>query len=297
MKTILLPALLLTTALPAMTAEPTPLTDATIVRAANVAADRDATWAAWTRADELKKWFGRDALVDPTLGGPYEIYFLIDEPFGQRGGEGNKVQAVLPGRMLAFTWNAPPSFGPLRDVRTHVVLEFADHHSGGTTVTLTHYGWPAGDDWAKVREYFEGAWTRVMAKLEKHLGVATGANPANDRKIDYVEFVVPDIAKAKAFYSAVFGWRFTDYGPDYCDFRDGRITGGFAKGELPAARGALVVTYASDLEATEERITGAGGAVISRHDFPGGRRLHFKDTNGLELAAWTDRKSDGSRIE
>ncbi|HEY5551947.1 MAG TPA: SRPBCC domain-containing protein [Opitutaceae bacterium] len=280
-----------------MTAETNPFTDEKIVRTANVAADRDTAWAAWTRADELKKWFGKDALVDPVPGGPYEIYFLMDSPAGSRGGEGNKVQAVLPGRMLAFTWNAPPQFGPLREVRTHVVLEFTDHHSGGTTVTLTHYGWRAGEDWAKVREYFERAWTSVMANLEKHLDTAAGANPANDRKIDYVEFVVPDIAKAKAFYSAVFGWQFTDYGPDYCDFRDGRITGGFARGELPAARGALVVTYASNLEATEARITAAGGTIIARHDFPGGRRLHFTDTNGLELAVWTDRKPDGSRIE
>ena len=37
----------------------------------------------------------------------------------------------------------------------------------------------------------------------------------HDRRIDYVEFNVADIAAAKAFYGSAFGWRFTDYGPNY----------------------------------------------------------------------------------
>ena len=49
----------------------------------------------------------------------------------------------------------------------------------------------------------------------------------HDRRIDYVEFNVADIAAAKAFYGSAFGWRFTDYGPNYCEFDDGRLKGGF----------------------------------------------------------------------
>jgi predicted enzyme related to lactoylglutathione lyase/uncharacterized protein YndB with AHSA1/START domain len=280
-----------------MGADSDAFTDAKIVRNANVAAGRDATWAAWTRTDELKKWFGRDSLVEIVPGGSYEIYFLMDNPPGLRGGEGNKVQAVLPGRMLAFTWNAPPLFGPLRDIRTHVVLEFADRTGGGTVVTLTHYGWREGEDWAKVREYFERAWTSVMANLEAHLGAATAAAPANDRKIDYVEFAVANIGKAKSFHSAVSGWKFTDYGPDYCAFEDGRINGGFYHGDKPSSANPLVVLYGNDLEATEARIVTAGGEIVARHDFPGGRRFHFKDTNGIEWSVWSDRRADGTKIE
>jgi len=285
--------------IPPSMANPTnTLTEDKVVRTASVGADRDATWAAWTQADELKKWFGRDALVELHPGGAYEIYFLMDQPSGLRGGEGNKIQALLPNRMLAFTWNAPPSFGPMREVRTHVVLEFADHDSGGTTVTLTHYGWPAGEDWVKVREYFEKAWATVMANLEKHLGTAVGANPANDRKIDYVEFGAVDLAKAKAFYSSVFGWKFTDYGPDYTSFSDGRLSGGFHKNDQPSSVNPLIILYAFDLEATEARIVAAGGTINPEWQvFPGGRRFHFKDPNGNELAVWTDRTPDGTKIE
>ena len=45
--------------------------------------------------------------------------------------------------------------------------------------------------------------------------------PTRDYTIDYSEFAVADIARAKAFYGDAFGWSFTDYGPSYCEFDDG----------------------------------------------------------------------------
>lgn len=123
------------------------------------------------------------------------------------------------------------------------------------------------------------------------------AMPSSDLKIDYVEFVAGDLKKAQAFYGAVFGWKFNDWGADYTDCHDGRLTGGFVRGETPAPRSALVVIYAADLEAAEARITTAGGKVTARLDFPGGRRFHFKDPNGLELGVWSDRRADGTKIE
>ena len=44
-----------------------------------------------------------------------------------------------------------------------------------------------------------------------------------NRRIDYVEFAATNIEATKRFYTAVFGWEFTDYGPDYTSFRDGRL--------------------------------------------------------------------------
>ena len=69
----------------------------------------------------------------------------------------------------------------------------------------------------------------------------------NDRRIDYIEFLSTDLAATKKFYSAVLGWEFTDYGPTYTSFMDGRLTGGFAVAEEVSAGGPLVVLYASDL--------------------------------------------------
>ena len=110
-----------------------------------------------------------------------------------------------------------------------------------------------------------------------------------DRQIDNIEFNVADIARSKAFYAAVFDWSFVDYGPTYTEFSDGRMTGGFTTGEPVRPGGPLVILYAQDLGTTELRLK-AAGAKISREvfSFPGGRRFHFIDPDGYELAVWSD---------
>ena len=115
------------------------------------------------------------------------------------------------------------------------------------------------------------------------------ANQANDRRVDYVEFPATDVARAKEFYGKVFGWKFTDYGPDYTSFEDGRLAGGFAKRERATAGGALVVIYAAALEAVEAAVKAAGGRIVQEtFSFPGGRRFHFADPCGNELAVWSE---------
>lgn len=108
-----------------------------------------------------------------------------------------------------------------------------------------------------------------------------------DRQIDNIEFNVSDIARSKAFYGGAFGWTFVDYGPTYTEFSDGRLTGGFTTGEPVRPGGPLVILYADDLDATQHRLKDLG-AVITREtfSFPGGRRFHFTDPDGYELAVW-----------
>jgi predicted enzyme related to lactoylglutathione lyase len=112
----------------------------------------------------------------------------------------------------------------------------------------------------------------------------------NEGRIDYVEFPTTGIEAAKAFYSEVFGWTFEDYGEDYTSFHDGRLAGGFFASNGPKGGRPLVVIYASDLEAMISRVTAAGGAIVKEtFSFPGGRRFHFADPSGNELAVWSDR--------
>ena len=114
-------------------------------------------------------------------------------------------------------------------------------------------------------------------------------NSNNDRRIDYIEFPATDIEKTKLFYTTVFGWKFEDYGPDYTSFHDGRINGGFRKEKKVKPSGALIVLYASDLEALQRRIVLADGKITKpTFEFPGGRRFHFSDPNGNELAVWSN---------
>jgi len=108
-------------------------------------------------------------------------------------------------------------------------------------------------------------------------------------KINYVEFNVRDIARAKAFYGAAFGWSFVDYGPQYTEFSDGALKGGFTTTAAPQPTGGpLVILYAERLEAARDSVTAAGDTIAQDIDaFPGGRRFHFKDADGYELAVWS----------
>lgn len=110
-----------------------------------------------------------------------------------------------------------------------------------------------------------------------------------DRRIDYIELPATDIAATKRFYMDAFGWKFTDYGPDYTSFEDGRLAGGFTKDGKVATGGPLVVIYADALEVQETKVRRAGGTITKPiFSFPGGRRFHFSDPSGNELAVWSE---------
>jgi uncharacterized protein len=106
-------------------------------------------------------------------------------------------------------------------------------------------------------------------------------------KLDYLEMQAAEgtLDSVKAFYSAAFGWSFTDYGPTYSAFHEG-LDGGF---DASAARETrpLPVLYSEQLEATQKAVEEAGGRIVRPiFSFPGGRRFHFLDPAGNELAVW-----------
>jgi len=105
--------------------------------------------------------------------------------------------------------------------------------------------------------------------------------------IDYIEFNVSDIVRAKKFYGEVFGWTFTDYGADYCEFNDGRMKGGFNTQSSVRLGGPLIVFYHDDLQHMLDKVIKAGGEITEEiFQFPGGERFEFKDLDGYALAIW-----------
>jgi predicted enzyme related to lactoylglutathione lyase len=108
--------------------------------------------------------------------------------------------------------------------------------------------------------------------------------------INYVEFKAKDLEKIKDFYSKSFNWTFTDYGPDYTAFSESGLEGGFEQSDTEISNGALVVLYHDNLELIMNRIIESNG-LISKDifSFPGGRRFHFIDPAGNELAVWSDK--------
>jgi len=110
----------------------------------------------------------------------------------------------------------------------------------------------------------------------------------NNNQIFYVEFQAADLAATKAFFIAAFDWKFTDYGPEYTSFEDGHMSGGFFQSEKRstiAGGGPLVVLLHTQLEAALDRVVACGGKITQEiFAFPGGRRFHFIEPSGNELA-------------
>jgi predicted enzyme related to lactoylglutathione lyase len=118
----------------------------------------------------------------------------------------------------------------------------------------------------------------------------TGEVAHTHHAIDYVEIAVTDIEGAKAFYAGAFGWSLVDYGPDYAGIQaEGKEMGGLRRDSEVGAGGPLVILYSEDLESSVEAVTSAGGTILRPiYAFPGGRRFHFADPAGNELAVWSD---------
>ena len=90
----------------------------------------------------------------------------------------------------------------------------------------------------------------------------------NHHKINYLELPAKDLAAAKAFFTAVFGWSFMDYGPDYCSFMDAGIDGGFFTSDqyMSTANGAaLIVFYSERLDQSQAKVEAAGGTILKHH--------------------------------
>lgn len=107
--------------------------------------------------------------------------------------------------------------------------------------------------------------------------------------INYVEFKAKDLEAVKKFYSSAFGWKFTDYGPEYVAFNESGLEGGFMQWDDEVVNGALVVLYHTKLEEIKETVIENGGEIVEDiFSFPGGRRFHFADPAGNHLAIWSD---------
>ncbi len=117
-------------------------------------------------------------------------------------------------------------------------------------------------------------------------------SPNLHHAINYIEFSAVDIHEAKRFFRAAFDWEFNDYGPDYAGIRNRNAEGecgGICRADRVVTGGPLVILYSLNLESSLISVRQAGGTITKEiFSFPGGRRFHFCDTSGNELAVWSD---------
>ena len=111
-----------------------------------------------------------------------------------------------------------------------------------------------------------------------------------DARIDYVELPSATAHElTRAFYVKAFGWEFADYGPTYSATTNGVTDVGLQGDPEGALAAPLPVVKVSDLEAAFDAVNKAGGVIAKPiFSFPGGRRFHFIDPSGSELAVWSE---------
>ena len=109
-------------------------------------------------------------------------------------------------------------------------------------------------------------------------------------RIDYVELPSATAHElARGFYAQAFGWEFTDYGPDYSATTNGVVDVGLNGHTDEALSAPLPVVRVDNLEAAFDSVVAAGGVIAKPiFAFPGGRRFHFVDPAGSELAVWSE---------
>ena len=107
-------------------------------------------------------------------------------------------------------------------------------------------------------------------------------------RLNYVELPVRDISAARSFYEKAFGWSMTEFGPTYAATTSGDTDVGLQADAAEASKAPLPVIEVEDLETALERVRSSGGQIVRPiFAFPGGRRFHFLDPGGNEVAVVT----------
>ncbi len=105
-------------------------------------------------------------------------------------------------------------------------------------------------------------------------------------RLNYVELPVREIGATRSFYESVFGWSMTEFAPTYAATITGDTDIGLQADAAEAPEAPLPVIEVEDLEAALHAVEQAGGRIVRpTFAFPGGRRFHFVDPSGNELAA------------
>lgn len=158
---------LFATQLGAQPASSPPVPERAINLSVTVKASVAEVYKTFTTRDGVVSFFAPDAVVEPRVGGLFEMHINPLAAPGLKGGDDMRFLALQENKMLSFTWNAPPHLAEARKQRTVVVLRFVEKGASETEVRLHHTGWGEGGEWDKTFDYFTKSWPNVLANLKK----------------------------------------------------------------------------------------------------------------------------------
>jgi len=136
-------------------------------KAAIIGAPVAEVWKAWTTSEGIQSFFAPEAFVEAKPMGKFWIHMNPYAAPGLKGADDMVVLAVQEGKMISFTWNAPPHMPEVRGQRTYVTVRMKALNEKETEVTLFHGGWGDGGQWDDAYKYFDTAWGKVLSNMQK----------------------------------------------------------------------------------------------------------------------------------
>lgn len=129
-------------------------------------------WKAWTTVEGVTSFFVPKAIIEPMVGGRYELFSSLKAPKGFQGTEGCKILTLEPLKHLAFDFIAPPQFPNVRRLRTRIDLTFGQVGKGGVVkLDLVHSGFQEGEEWDEFFEFCSWNWDLVLGRFQYRFSV------------------------------------------------------------------------------------------------------------------------------
>lgn len=102
-----------------------------------------------------------------------------------------------------------------------------------------------------------------------------------------IEFPSMSMSASSEFLATACGWKPTVYGQSYTNLTGGGIDVGLQGDADEQSPAPLLAIRVVDLDEALQRVEAAGGVLtFGPFDFPGGRRFHFREPGGNEMAMW-----------
>jgi uncharacterized protein YndB with AHSA1/START domain/predicted enzyme related to lactoylglutathione lyase len=271
----------------------------------------DSLWWRWTTHDGLKTFFGADNKIELVPGGAFEIYFLLNNPVGQRGSETCKVLSYLPNKQLSFSWNAPPNFEHIRNSehKTWVVVEFKYLAQERTEITVTHLGWPESEEWNAVYDYFDKAWDVVLNGLSKYDTQKINTESAT-RKVTGIGglfFKSQNPKELKEWYKKHLGLNTDEYGANF-EWRQGDDSSkyGFTQWGLfkqttkyfePSSKEFMINYRVENLQDLVIELKNEGVQIVDEMQVVDyGKFIHIMDIEGNKIELWEPIDTEYNKI-
>lgn len=149
---------------------------------AEIEADIDAVWTAFTTSDGLKSWMAPLVDIELAVGGKMRANYNAEGELGDASTIENTILAFDPGRMLVLKATGFPEGFPFEDVAkdTWSIFYFSAPEPGRTHVTVVGLGYTEDPKSVQMRSFFAAGNDHSFGNLRKALAGPAGEAPEGE---------------------------------------------------------------------------------------------------------------------